>query len=49
MKEWGILEGRIKYGKGKLRVVGIYVNGDVERKLKLLGKWMERRGNKNGN
>lgn len=28
MKEEGIIEGRIKYGKGKLRVV--YVNEDMK-------------------
>jgi len=34
---------RIKYGKSSLRIVGIYVNGDMEKKLEQLKKWMEER------
>jgi len=33
--------GRIKYGKSSLRIVGIYANGDMEKKLEQLKKWME--------
>jgi len=33
--------GRIKYGKGSLRVVGVYANGNMEKKLEKLKKWME--------
>jgi len=36
-----IMMGRIKYGKSSLRIVGIYVNGDIEKKLEQLKKWME--------
>lgn len=43
IKEERIIEGRIKCGKRKLMIVGIYVNGDMERKLQLLERWMEGR------
>jgi len=35
--------GRIKYGKDSLRIVGIYVNGDMEKKLEELKEWMKKR------
>jgi len=35
--------GRIKHGKDSLRIVGIYVNGDMKKKLEELKEWMERR------
>ena len=37
-REEEIIEGRIKYGKEKLRIVGVYVNGNMERILELLGR-----------
>jgi len=39
-----IMVGRIKYGKGSLRIIGIYVNGDVEKKLEELREWMKGEG-----
>jgi len=32
---------KIRYGKGSLKIVGVYVNGDMERKLEELKGWME--------
>lgn len=29
----GIVVESVKYGKGRIRVVGVYVNGDMEKKL----------------
>lgn len=37
----GIVERKIKYGRDSLRIVGVYVNGDTERKLEGLRGWME--------
>jgi len=37
----GLIARRINYGKGDLRVVGVYVNKDMERKLEGLKEWME--------
>jgi len=37
----GVMIGKIRYGKGSLRIVGVYVNGDMERKLVELRGWME--------
>lgn len=35
----GIITGKVRmYGKGSYRVVGIYVNGDMKRKLEKLGE-----------
>jgi len=33
-----IMVGRIKYGKGSSRIVGVYANGDMEKKLEKLKK-----------
>ncbi|KAL6260864.1 hypothetical protein P5V15_008394 [Pogonomyrmex californicus] len=32
---------KIRYGKGSYKIIGIYVNGDMERKLVELGEWVE--------
>lgn len=40
-REEGIMMGRIKHGKDSIRVVGVYINGDMERKLERLREWME--------
>jgi len=37
----GLITGRVKYGSGELRVVGVYVNKDMESKLEELREWME--------
>ncbi|KAL6262080.1 hypothetical protein P5V15_007178 [Pogonomyrmex californicus] len=42
-EEEGVIWGRMKYGKNSLRIVGIYVNRDLENKLKKLKEWMEGR------
>jgi len=38
-----IMVERIKHDKGSLRIVEIYVNGDMEKKLEELKEWMEER------
>jgi len=37
----GVMIGRVRYGKDSLRIVGVYVNGDMEKKLEELRGWME--------
>jgi len=37
----GIIVGKVKGKKGILRVVGVYVNGDMERKLEEIREWVE--------
>jgi|GEM_PF-4049251 len=32
---------KIKYGKGSLRIVGLYINGDMVKKLEELNEWLE--------
>lgn len=32
-REEGIIAKKIRYGKGCIRVVGVYVNADMEKKL----------------
>jgi len=32
----GLMVGRIKYGEGSLSIVGVYVNGAMEKKLEEL-------------
>ncbi|XP_011859464.1 PREDICTED: uncharacterized protein LOC105556959 [Vollenhovia emeryi] len=39
----GIMVGKIKVGKKIIRVVGPYVNGDMEKKLSILEGWMEQK------
>jgi len=34
--------GRIKYGKGGLRIVGVYLNRDMKKKLEELKEWMKK-------
>jgi len=38
-----IMVGRIKYGKGSLRIIGVYVNEDMKKKLEELKEWMKER------
>lgn len=35
--------GNVKYEKERWRVIGVYINGDMDRKLKELREWMEER------
>lgn len=35
-----LITGRVKIGRGSWRVVGVYINEDMERKLQELEKWM---------
>ncbi|XP_039312991.1 uncharacterized protein LOC120359478 [Solenopsis invicta] len=37
----GIIKGEFKYGRGRLRVVGVYANQDLGEKLEGLRGWME--------
>lgn len=39
-----IIVGRMRTGKLCCKIVGIYVNGDMERKLEELREWMEEEG-----
>lgn len=39
----GLMIRRVKYGKGSLRIVGVYVNRDMEKKLEGMRKWMEKK------
>jgi len=38
-----IMVGRIKYGKGSLSIVWIYMSGDMKKKLEELKEWMKER------
>lgn len=38
------MERVVKMGGEKWRVVGVYVRGDMEEKLKMLREWMENGG-----
>lgn len=42
-REEGILARKIKYRKGCIIVIGVYVNADVERKLEEMREWIEGR------
>lgn len=37
----GIIMERVRCEKGMIRVVGMYMNGDMEKKLERLREWME--------
>lgn len=37
------ITGKVRYKKGSYRVVGIYVNGDMERKLEELDEGVKRK------
>ncbi|KMQ84349.1 hypothetical protein RF55_17916 [Lasius niger] len=39
--EEGIMTDTVKSGEEEWRIVGIYVNEDLERKIERLKKWME--------
>ncbi|XP_011858385.1 PREDICTED: golgin subfamily A member 6-like protein 22 [Vollenhovia emeryi] len=39
----GVMIGKVKLDKKIIRVVGAYVNGDMERKLSILEGWMEQK------
>lgn len=36
-----VMIGKVRWGKKRWRVIEVYVNGDMERKLKVLRGWME--------
>lgn len=38
-----VIWGKVKYGKGSLRIVAVYINGDLESKLEKLREWLEGR------
>jgi len=38
-----IMTGRIRYGEGSMRITGVYVNGNMKRKLEEMREWMEQR------
>ncbi|XP_043288460.1 golgin subfamily A member 6-like protein 22 [Venturia canescens] len=42
--EEGWMERRVKLGTEWWMIVGVYVNGDMERKKELMSRWMERAG-----
>ncbi|EZA49489.1 hypothetical protein X777_12283 [Ooceraea biroi] len=37
----GLMVGKIRCGRERWRVVGVYVNGDIEEKLERLEEWVE--------
>lgn len=39
----GIIIGKVKVGKEKWKIIGVYVNGDIEGKLQRVGEWGERK------
>lgn len=39
--EEGILTAKVRLGEEQWRIVGVYVNGDLEKKLKKLKDWIE--------
>lgn len=39
----GMMEGRVRCGKERWRVIGMYVNGDIEKKLEGLERGVEER------
>lgn len=41
VEEDGIMMRRVRIEGKEWRIVGVYVNGDIERKLNKLKKWME--------
>lgn len=40
-REEGIISRKFKWGEKKVRVVGVYINGDMEKKLETIKDWME--------
>lgn len=40
-KMQGMMIGKVKYGKGSIRMAGVYINGDMERKSEEMREWME--------
>lgn len=45
-KEDGVIECIVKIGKERWRIVGVYINGDLEKKLEILEDQIERREKK---
>jgi len=43
IREEGMMTGKWKVGKKEWRIVGVYVNEDLEKKIEELKKWMEER------
>jgi len=41
----GVITEKIKYGKGCLRIVGVYVNKDIDRILEAVREWIEGKQN----
>lgn len=41
MEKDGVIEGRIRIGREKWRIIGIYVKGSIDRYLRSMEKWME--------
>lgn len=39
--EEGVMRREVRWGRNRLRVVGVYVNGDMEKKLEAIRGWME--------
>lgn len=42
-REVGVMECIVKIGEERWRIVGVYINGDIERKLEILGDWIDGR------
>lgn len=37
----GIIIGKVRANKEKWKIIGVYVNRDIEEKLQRVGEWME--------
>lgn len=41
MEKNGVIEGRIRIGRGKWKIIRMYVKGSIDRYLRRMEKWME--------
>lgn len=41
MEKNGVIEGRIRIGRGKWRIIRMYVKGSIDRYLRRMEKWVE--------
>lgn len=41
MEKNGVIEGRIRIGRGKWKIIRMYVKGSIDRYLRRMEKWVE--------
>lgn len=41
VEEKGLMIGYVRQGRERWRIIGVYVSGDIEQKLKKMERWME--------